>query len=285
MPELPEVEVVRRGLVGAIVGQTLADVTVIGRLGERILRRSILSPQQFGQHLTGRTIVDIARRGKYLWWAFDDGSALLAHLGMSGQFRVSTSASTHVIPSSHTRVRFTFTAANVVLDYVDQRTFGSLQWVDDGARLPAPIAHIARDPLDPAFDMTHTAALLTRKNRAVKRLLLDQSVISGIGNIYADEALWHARVHYGQLASDLGSSAITAVLEAAQQVMTAALAAGGTSFDELYVDVAGNSGYFERSLNVYGRAGARCLRCQAVIVREKFAGRSCFFCPVCQPAP
>jgi formamidopyrimidine-DNA glycosylase len=155
----------------------------------------------------------------------------------------------------------------------------------DGSVVPVPVAHLARDPLDPRFDADAVVKVLRRKHSELKRQLLDQTVVSGIGNIYADEALWRAKLHGARIAAGLSRRQLTAVLEAAADVMRDALAQGGTSFDSLYVNVNGESGYFDRSLDAYGREGEPCRRCGAVMRREKFMNRSSFYCPRCQPRP
>lgn len=288
MPELPEVEVVRRGLAAALTGRVISSVQLFGPHGRRAVRRHTAGPADFVAALSGRTVVAVRRRGKYLWWALDNGDAVLAHLGMSGQFRVLTGGVAEPA-HPHTRIRLRLAgngaARQTVVDFLDQRTFGGLSLVPGGAELPAPIAHIARDLLDPQFDRAQVIRTIRRKDSGIKRVLLDQSVISGIGNIYADEALWQARVHYDRPASTLAARTVGSLLDAAGDVMRAALDAGGTSFDALYVNVNGQSGYFERSLNAYGRAGEPCPRCGAPIRREKFMNRSSFFCPRCQRPP
>lgn len=229
--------------------------------------------------MVGATITGSARRGKYCWLVLDEQDALLIHLGMSGQMLI-TSPDAAIAP--HERARFTFTDGGQDLRFDDQRTFGHLMFDEGGAVLPSPIAHIARDPFDPQFDQAAVVARIKAKRTGVKRALLDQTLVSGIGNIYADEALWTAKVHGETAASSLSKSRISAVVDAARDVMAAALAQGGTSFDSLYVDVAGSSGYFSRSLNVYGLAGHPCTRCGTPIAREKFMNRSSHFCPGCQ---
>jgi formamidopyrimidine-DNA glycosylase len=215
----------------------------------------------------------------------DDGDAVVAHLGMSGQFRIGGSAVALDGPSGrhpHLRARFHFADRGPSLEFLDQRTFGGLALAPGGAELPAALAHIARDPLDPLFDRRAVIRRIRGKHTTIKRALLDQSVVSGIGNIYADEALWAAKVHYDRLTAGLAPRTVGAVLDAAAEVMLAALAQGGTSFDEMYVDVNGESGYFERSLNAYGRAGRPCRRCGTPIRRDPFMNRSSYFCPRCQ---
>lgn len=324
MPELPEVEVVRRGLARWVAGATVEDVEV---LHPRPVRRHEAGIDDFVARLTGVTVLDVVRRGKYLWLALDSGEALLAHLGMSGQLLLETPDAPD---EKHLRVRLGLRgAAGRELRFVDQRMFGGLAVValvktpdggpgglggpppDDaaaGARvghpdvssagapvadqygaqealIPLPVAHIARDALDPMFDVDLLVARLRRRETGLKRALLDQTLISGIGNIYADEALWRARLHYARPTEKLNRPTVQRLLVDAQDVMRAALAQGGTSFDSLYVDVNGQSGYFERGLAVYGREGEACDRCGAQVRRESFMNRSSFFCPKCQPRP
>ncbi len=279
MPELPEVEVVRRGLATGLDRRTIAAVEV---LHPRPVRRHLPGADDFSAVLAGRTFAEPKRRGKYLWLPLTDGDALLAHLGMSGQFRFE-SAGTPDAPN--TRIRFRFTDGDPELRFVDQRMFGGLSLSPGGAELPAEVAHIGLDPFDPAYDVGTAAARLRRKRTGIKRALLDQQLVSGIGNIYADEALWRARLHYARATDTMTRAAAIAVLRAAAEVMASALGEGGTSFDSLYVNVNGSSGYFERSLAVYGREGEPCPRCGSAIRREPFMNRSSYRCPRCQRAP
>jgi formamidopyrimidine-DNA glycosylase len=290
VPELPEVEVVRRGLEREVVGRTIAAVTVAH---PRAVRRHVPGGADFAARLAGRTFTAARRRGKYLWLPLDDGDALLAHLGMSGQLLVRP---TSAPDETHLRVRFTFTDSTDSTDgpggrdgtelrFVDQRTFGVLALAEGGAELPAVISHIARDLLDPAFDEATVSAALRRRRTGLKRALLDQTLVSGVGNIYADEALWRATLHYARPTETLTRAQVDAVLEGVRSVMVSALEQGGTSFDALYVDVNGQSGYFDRTLEVYGRAGEPCRRCGTLVRREPFMNRSSYFCPQCQPRP
>jgi formamidopyrimidine-DNA glycosylase len=286
MPELPEVETVRAGLERHVVGRTVADVQV---LHPRVVRRDLAGPAGFAAAMAGRTVKRAERRGKYLWLALDDEEALLAHLGMSGQLLVGDPDRPL---SPHVRARFTFTDGGPDLRFTDQRTFGHLMLVpfahadvDDARELPAPIAHIAPDPLEAAFDPDDFAARLTRRHTGVKRALLDQSLISGVGNIYADEALWRARLHWAKPTETLRRGEVSRLLEAVSEVLSEALRAGGTSFDALYVNVNGESGYFDRSLQAYGREGEPCGRCGTPIRRDAFMNRSSYSCPRCQPRP
>ncbi len=279
MPELPEVEVVRRGLSGGISQRTIARVEV---LHPRPVRRHLGGPDDFVAQLRGRTFAEPRRRGKYLWLPFDDGDALLAHLGMSGQFRVDADGLPDPV---NTRIRFVFDDHGPELRFVDQRMFGGLSLALDGAELPVEIAHIARDPFDPEFDRDAVVRKLQKKRTGIKRALLDQQLVSGIGNIYADEALWRARLHYARATDSLPRKAAVEVLDQAARVMTDALGEGGTSFDSLYVNVNGSSGYFDRALAVYGRQDLPCSRCGSPIRREPFMNRSSYRCPRCQRVP
>ena len=284
MPELPEVEVVRRGLQAHVVGRTITAVRVHH---PRAVRRHEAGPADLTARLLDARITGTDRRGKYLWLTLDgpgcDDLALVVHLGMSGQMLLGT-----VPNAGHLRIAAVLDDGTA-LSFVDQRTFGG--WLlaklvtVDGSVVPAPVAHLARDPLDPRFGIDAVVNVLRRKHSEIKRQLLDQTVVSGIGNIYANEALWQAKVNGARIADTLTRRRLADVLEAAAEVMRDALALGGTSFDSLYVNVNGQSGYFDRSLNVYGREGKHCRRCGAVIHREKFMNRSSFYCPRCQPRP
>ncbi len=277
MPELPEVETVRDGLARHVVGRTVESVAV---LHPRPVRRDLRGPTGFAAVLTGRRFEAAHRRGKYLWLPLDNGDALLGHLGMSGQLLVQPVGHPD---ERHLRVRFGL--GDRELRFVDQRMFGGLSVSDGGAELPPEIAHIARDPFDPEFDDDLFVAKVRRRTAGIKRLLLDQTLISGVGNIYADEALWRARVHGDRPGERLRPVDVRRVLAEARAVMGAALVAGGTSFDALYVNVNGESGYFDRSLHAYGREGEACDRCGTAIRRVEFMNRSSFFCPRCQPVP
>jgi len=281
MPELPEVEVVRRGLQAHVAGKSITAVRVHH---PRAVRRHEAGAADLTARLLGARISGTDRRGKYLWLIVEEGqAALVVHLGMSGQMLLGP-----ITKTDHLRIA-TVLDDGTALSFVDQRTFGGWQLADlvtvDGSRVPEPVAHIARDPLDPGFDRDAVVNVLRRKHSEIKRQLLDQTVVSGIGNIYADEALWRAEVNGARIAEKLTRRQLGRVLDCAAEVMREALEEGGTSFDSLYVNVNGQSGYFDRSLAVYGREGRHCRRCGAVIRREKFMNRSSFYCPVCQPRP
>ncbi|AWK73197.1 DNA-formamidopyrimidine glycosylase [Rhodococcus oxybenzonivorans] len=283
MPELPEVEVVRRGLERHIVGASIDSVDV---LHPRAIRRHILGAEDLAGQLTGERIAQADRRGKYLWLVLEPSAvALVVHLGMSGQMLVQPP---EAVTEKHLRIRARLDSG-LDLRFVDQRTFGG--WalaplVDvDGSLVPDSVAHIARDPLDTRFESAATVTVMRRKHTEIKRALLDQTVVSGIGNIYADEALWRAQIHGTRLTDRLTAATLRQLLGAAQEVMREALDQGGTSFDALYVNVNGESGYFDRSLSAYGQEDRPCPRCGTAIRREKFMNRSSFSCPRCQPAP
>ncbi len=299
MPELPEVEVVRRGLQRWVVGASIGEVVV---LHPRPVRRHLAGAEDFAARLRGARVREAVRRGKFVWLVLDglaqDGvytggeAALLAHLGMSGQLLMQPPSAPD---ERHLRVRIALDGGPArregrELRFVDQRMFGGVALTEltgtgDGMpprRLPLPVAHIARDLLDEHLDLAALVARIRTRRSGIKRVMLDQRVVSGIGNIYADEALWRARLHYDRPADSLSPTAVRALLGHAAEVMRSALAQGGTSFDALYVNVNGESGYFERELAVYGRDGLSCRRCGGVVRREPFMNRSSFLCPRCQ---
>jgi formamidopyrimidine-DNA glycosylase len=279
VPELPEVETVRRGLDAAVVGRTVDQVEV---RHPRAVRRHAPGAADFAAALRGARFEAANRRGKYLWLPFES-RALLAHLGMSGQLRAVPAAAPD---EPHLRVRMSFADGGAELRFVDQRTFGALAVTrTNDAGVPLEIVHIARDPLDDGFDDAVFAAALRRRHTGIKRALLDQTLVSGVGNIYADEALWQARLHYARPTETMTGPEIRRLLAALRTVLAGALAERGTSFDALYVDVDGSGGYFERSLQVYGRAGRLCSRCGTPIRRDRFMNRSSHTCPRCQPRP
>ncbi|UBI09993.1 bifunctional DNA-formamidopyrimidine glycosylase/DNA-(apurinic or apyrimidinic site) lyase [Corynebacterium coyleae] len=271
MPELPEVEVVRRGLQQHIVGLTFGRVEV---LHPRAARGNEVDLERV---LPGRTVVDTGRRGKYLWLLLDNGAAVLVHLRMSGQMLVAKHGE---VTSPHLRIRADMGTCE--LCFVDQRTFGFWQYTDLVDGVPCPAGHIAPDPFEDAFDVRETARAMRRKNSALKTVLLNQEIVSGIGSIYADEAMWAANLKPWRKARTMRQRDAEAVLEASRDVMASALEQGGTSFDALYVNVNGASGYFARSLNAYGQAGKPCARCGTEIARTVINGRSSYYCPVCQ---
>jgi formamidopyrimidine-DNA glycosylase len=289
VPELPEVETVRDGLQRFVVGREIASVEVNH---PRSIRRHIPGEADLRARLVGTRIEAARRRGKYLWLPLlaADGAqsdAVVAHLGMSGQLLVQPASAP---AERHLHIRVSFADGGPQLRFIDQRTFGGLMLdtlvacADEPTdTIPSTIAHIARDPIDDAFDEVLFLTRLRRRNSEVKRALLDQSLVSGVGNIYADESLWRAKLSGRRPASALTAARARELLAAVRSVLGDALAAGGTSFDALYVNVNGESGYFDRSLAVYGREGLPCPRCGRPIRRDAFMNRSSFSCPRCQP--
>ena len=293
MPELPEVEVVRAGLEPAVTGATVVSVAVYD---ERSLRRHDGPSEDFIDRLVGRRMLVPQRRGKFMWIPLapveppspvepvETSDALVVHLGMSGQVLLRDQTTEDAL----TRIRIDL-ASGSRLNFVDQRIFGSMSidWLGPTAdwpeqSIPSQVAHIARDPLDEHFDDVRFLTRLAAKNTTIKRALLDQTLISGIGNIYADEALWGAKVHYDQPTETLSRARARSLLAEVRLVLGRALAEGGTSFDAQYLNVNGQSGYFAHSLKVYGQQGRPCPRCGRPIVREQFMNRGSHFCPHCQ---
>lgn len=298
MPELPEVETVRAGLGAELVN---AQVTGVEVQDERLLKRNVGNSSQFVNELVDRRVLAVARRGKFLWFPLDSGRALVGHLGMSGQILLRTPG---YEAERHTRVTVHFANQSgqpIEMRFVDQRIFGAL-YLDDlvetpdghpggyspevelSASIPGSAVHIARDLLDPYFNAQAVAQTLAARSSGIKRLLLDQGILSGIGNIYADEALWRARLHYDQPARSVPMERLLELIDHAKQVLSEAVARGGTSFDEQYKNVNGESGYFSQLLNAYGQTDQPCSRCGTPIRRDSWANRGSHFCPNCQRA-
>ncbi|MEN9306008.1 MAG: hypothetical protein RLY76_1276 [Actinomycetota bacterium] len=277
MPELPEVETVRRGLEPWVKGKRIKLIDVVHKGGNR---SSTFAPVNSAN---GARIKALRRRGKFLWFDLDRDFALVAHLGMSGQFLVQPKKSAD---EKHLRVRLDCGDKSKEIRFIDQRTFG---WVaidelveESGKLIPRSFARIALDIFDPDFKNSEVVDRIRKKKSAIKRVLLDQSVMSGVGNIYADESLWRAKIHPERLAHTLSEDEINELLRAAKSVMSKALKQGGTSFDDLYINVNGESGYFAVELEAYGQEDEPCSRCGTQIKRIVFGNRSSHFCPKCQ---
>lgn len=275
MPELPEVETVRRGLSHLIQNYTIKSATV---LHFRTLKKSSMAPLSA---ITGAKIKGIERRGKFLWFVLNRPEVIVAHLGMSGQLLINRQDR----PSpKHVRARFELQKGlrKQVLVFNDQRTFGwlSVELLENG--IPQSAQHIALDPFDQKFDKEKVITSFKRRSVKIKSALLNQEIMSGVGNIYADESLWRARIHPEAIASELRIKKIESLIDASVEVMAQAIAAGGTSFDDLYINVNGESGFFEQSLAAYGQENQPCPRCNTLIKRIAFANRSSHFCPRCQ---
>jgi formamidopyrimidine-DNA glycosylase len=274
VPELPEVETVRRGLAEHVVGNKFKEITV--------LHRRATSPKSIAAltSLKGARVTEVARRGKFLWFKLDRPEVLVGHLGMSGQFLIQPR---NAPDERHLRVKINLGKHD--LRFIDQRTFGWLGVDETRNGLPTYVKDIAADPFDSQFNLDETIERFKKKKTEIKRALLDQGVMSGVGNIYADEALWRSKIHPESRTETMKVLRIKELIENATSVMSEALSVGGTSFDDLYINVNGESGYFERSLAVYGQEGEGCPRCGREIRRIKFANRSSHFCPKCQPTP
>jgi formamidopyrimidine-DNA glycosylase len=301
MPELPEVETVRAGLAASIAGATITDLKIYD---PRSLKRHLSGPSDFRKKLVGTKVLDVVRRGKFLWLPLDSGtSALVGHLGMSGQMLLRTPD----YPEDNlNRVTIEFQTSKgkpLELRFVDQRIFGSLAIDDlvetrDGGTggfsagknrskpwqnlIPVSAAHIARDPLDEAFDQDAVVSKIRAKKSCIKRVILDQNLVSGIGNIYADESLWLAKLHFDRSSDGISKAKLTELIEISKQVLAAAVKQGGTSFDQQYKNVNGESGYFSQQLYAYGQTDKPCARCQTPIRRQAWANRGSHFCPRCQ---
>ena len=301
MPELPEVETVRAGLASSISGATITGLKIHD---SRSLKRHLSGPGDFRKKLVGAKVLDVVRRGKFLWLPLDAGeSALVGHLGMSGQMLIRTPD----YPADNlNRVTIEFETTRgkpFELRFVDQRIFGSLAIDDlvetrDGGTggfssgknrskpwqnlIPVSAAHIARDPLDEAFDQEAVVFKMRSKKSGIKRVILDQNLVSGIGNIYADESLWLAKLHFDRSSEGISKAKLTELMEISKQVLAAAVKQGGTSFDEQYKNVNGESGYFSQQLYAYGQTDKPCARCQTPIRRQAWANRGSHFCPRCQ---
>lgn len=287
MPELPEVETIRRGIDRHLVGRRISQVD---GAGGRLLRKNPGGLNQITSALSGALVKGTARRGKFMWLILEGDAepSLVIHLGMSGQVRVQTQNQGAL--GRHEHLRLTMDDGSSV-SFVDPRMFGHLTVAEmtegpGGREVPDVVTHIAPDLLELGTedDFEHLADRFGRSGRMVKTMLLDQGLVSGVGNIYADEGLFRAGIHGAQRGDQLSGEQREELICACHEVIKQATGVGGTSFDALYVDVDGNPGYFGRELAVYGRAAKPCRRCQSDIRRIVLQGRSHFFCPECQPA-
>ncbi len=278
MPELPEVETVRAGLAKYVTGKRILQAA---DFHPRAVKPTSIAPIS---SIIGSKIKGVNRRGKFLWLTLDRPVAVVAHLGMSGQLLVQPKdAPAH----KHMRASFLLSGRSLSqkqneIRFVDQRTFGWVSIEEYVGDVPTSVAHIAVDPFEQGFDLAAVVNRIRLRKSAVKPTLLNQEIVSGIGNIYADEALWRAKIHPEIICEDLSIAEVKRLINCAIDVMSEAIAAGGTSFDEQYKNVNGESGYFERSLAVYGQEGEPCPRCGSAIRRIAFANRSSHFCQRCQ---
>lgn len=275
MPELPEVETVRRGLQHLITGY---KITQAQQLHPRALKPESIAPLE---SLQGAKITGTNRRGKFMWLTLNRPYVLVAHLGMSGQFLIHQKDRPK---ATHVRAQFTLSKPLRTQELVfnDQRTFGWLSVEETTNNIPASAQHIAPDPFDPLFDKDLTINNYRKRNIKIKTALLNQEIMSGVGNIYADETLWRAKIHPEISTADLSAKKISTIIDFATEVMQEAINQGGTSFDDLYINVNGESGFFEQSLAAYGQEDEPCPRCGTPIKRITFGQRSSHFCPRCQ---
>ncbi len=277
VPELPEVETVRRGLERSVIGQRVLTVTVTGR---RTIRRQ--SPAEFVEALTGRRLAVAGRRGKYLLVGLDDGATLVVHLRMSGQLLHVASPDEPLVPHTHVRIGL---EDGSELRFVDPRTFGELFVAaeHDGAGRPVALAALGIDPLVDGLGPARLARLLATRRTSLKAFLLDQHTLAGIGNLYADEILFRARLRPDRATSSLSPADVRRLTGAIRNVLAEAVELRGSSLrDARYRDLEGGLGEFQGRHAVYGRAGEPCLRCGSTVERAKLAGRSAHFCAACQ---
>jgi len=268
MPELPEVETVRRSL-RPVIGRRIEAVEVF----EARLRRPLAS--DFAHRLSGHVVEDIKRRGKYLLFRLSGGDTLLAHLGMSGALLLQAAG---VAREAHDHVRLQLSGA-AQLTFNDPRRFGLLD-LGHGEEFPE-LGNVGPDPLDEAFSLAAFIALTRGRKKPVKNLLMDQRALGGIGNIYANEILFRARVRPGRQAHRLTRAELARLFDATRAVLAHAIALGGSSISD-YRDATGRPGYFHLRLAVYDRAGKPCPRCRTPVRHAVHAGRSSFYCPTCQ---
>ena len=278
MPELPEVETIRRGLEREVVGKRIKSVDVTGN---RSIRRH-KNKKDFVGRLEGTKVKTARRRGKFLLLTLDSGDVLVIHLRMSGQL---LRAQAKDPMPKHTHVVLTFTQGGQ-LRFVDPRTFGEMfVTVPDELTQELPeLAELGFDPVDTPVSVTEFARrLLGRRETRLKPLLVDQTFIAGIGNIYSDEILWEAGLRWDRTPGSLSNMEIRRLFRSIVEILHEAVKhRGSTLSDQQYVDVLGRPGEYQNLHNVYDRAGQSCNRCRATITKEKFQSRSTFFCPSCQ---
>ncbi|HEU5139601.1 MAG TPA: DNA-formamidopyrimidine glycosylase [Bacillales bacterium] len=273
MPELPEVETVKRTLQQLVVGKTISDVTV---LWPRIVKRPD-DVEEFRMRLSGQAIHDIGRRGKFLKFILDD-DVLVSHLRMEGRYTLSE----HGDPSDkHTHVIFTFTD-KTELRYRDVRKFGTMHVFSKGEEEHhLPLAQLGPEPLDRTFTAAFLAGKFSKTTRNVKAVLLDQTAVAGLGNIYVDESLFRARIHPERRADRIAKDETRRLHRAIRQTIREAVAQGGSTVRS-YVNGQGEMGMFQQSLFVYARRGEACKKCGTELEKRIVAGRGTHFCPKCQ---
>lgn len=278
MPELPEVETVVRDLRTA----GLAGAVICGCFFFREQVAAGMPPAQLAAALHGRTVVAVSRRGKYIVLSLDDGRTLLIHLRMTGKLRLETDSDTRL---PHDRAEIVFIDGRALV-FNDTRAFGRFRLVDSVDA--APFAALGPEPLEDTFTVAVLAARLSKRKRAIKNVILDQSVVAGIGNIYADESLFGSGIHPERPADSLNTDEVKRLHAAIQQTLAAAIEANGTTLGHgmtNFYSVAGRRGENALNLKVFRRDGQPCPVCGGLISRTVVGGRGTHFCPVCQPAP
>jgi len=270
----------RRDLERDVVGRRIKATEVKGtKNAMRVIRRHA-KRKDFTSRLDGRKIAKVERRGKYLLLQLDSGDVLVVHFGMSGQLQRGTG---RVPLAPHTHVVFSFQQGGD-LRFIDPRTFGELfMATSDEVGKVKELQHIAIDPLDQVFTWPTFQYLLAQRGAKMKQLLMDQKFISGLGNIYSDEVLFHAGIRYDRLSDTLSSQEVRRLYRAIQEILQDAIKARGTTLDDdSYVDLFGKPGEYQHELKVYGRQGIACRRCRTPIQAVKISQRNCYFCPQCQ---
>lgn len=270
MPELPEVETTRRGIADILTGQAIETVTV------RDPRLRWPVPDHLQQTLQGQRVRSVERRAKYLLIGFEHGT-LIVHLGMSGTLRVVTAARA---VEKHDHVDLALEDGRI-LRYRDPRRFGCILWHEQATAMHPLLASLGPEPLSDTFNADYLKLQLARRQAAIKLVIMDQHVVVGVGNIYASEALFRARIDPQKPAATLKKREITALVDAIKATLADAIAAGGTTLRD-YVDSSGNTGYFQLQTYAYGRTGEPCRVCNSPIVEIRQGQRATFFCPNCQ---
>lgn len=270
MPELPEVATAISGIRPFLKGAVIAGAVV----RERRLRWPVVVDLE--RRVCGRKVLDVQRRAKYIMVIFDRGG-LLVHLGMTGSFRVVAQGSP---PDKHDHIDL-LTDSGAVIRYRDPRRFGCLIYCDGDPRRHERLSRLGVEPLEENFDGTYLYRLSRARSLAVKAFIMDQSVVVGVGNIYASESLFAAGIHPYRKCSRIAKHRYNRLAQAIRDILMASIAKGGTTIQD-FIGSDGRPGYFEQELLVYGRAGYPCCTCGQAIVNRNIAQRSSFFCPQCQ---
>ena len=270
MPELPEVETIRRGIAPYIIGKKITDVII----RDHRLRHPV--PKGLERKLIGEKLCELERRAKYLVFYFDTG-AMLLHLGMTGSLRILTR---DIPPGKHDHADFIF-GRKICLRFRDPRRFGCILWTEGDPLQHELLRNLGPEPLGKELTGQYLFAKSRKRTLVIKSFLMDSRVISGVGNIYANEALFASGIHPGRKAGRITRAQYTKLVAGIKNVLTRAIAKGGTTLRD-YVNGAGEPGYFHLELKVYDRAGEPCYRCGTLIKSQRHGQRSSFYCPRCQ---